>query len=107
MVGIVNKRPNWQYNQERHETFFDEETLQPFFKFMMVLLLISLKLGEGILIPTRVAQIFSKLAIPKLPKENKKCVDFLYLPFRYIEFLLLIFNEIMIFGIVYFTIEAS
>ena len=107
LTGIVEVRPNWKYDQDKYDLFFEEETLSPAFKFMMVLLLVSLKLNEGILLASRVAQAFSKLAIPKLPKEDKTVLDYFSIFFRYIEFLILFLNEIMVFGIVYFTIEAS
>ena len=57
----MEARPNWKYDKEKHDLFFESETLSPVFKFMMVLLLISLKIKEGIMLVSRVAQAFSKL----------------------------------------------
>lgn len=107
LSGIVEARPNWKYDKDKHDLFFEEETLSPVFKFMMVLLLTSLKLNEGIMLASRLAQAFSKLSIPKLLQENNTVLDYFSIFFRYIELLILFLNEIMVFGIVYFTIEAS
>ena len=107
LTGIVEARPNWKFDQDKYDLFFEEDTLSPVFKFMMVLLLISMKVSEGINLASRLAQAFSKLSIPKLPKENKNLLDYFSLFFRYIELLILFLNEIMVFGIVYFVIEAN